>query len=74
MIKYVFSGKIFKRNLKSKKIFISGAIAVGCELLKNIALMGALTNIDSILTIIDYENIEISNLNRKFLFNNKNIG
>ena len=68
----IFGEKV-QEKLENLKIFVSGAGAVGCELLKNIALMGASTGKDGLLTITDYDNIENSNLNRQFLFNHKNI-
>ena len=45
-----------------------GAGAVGCELLKNFALMGICTNSNSLLTVTDHDRIEKSNLSRQFLF------
>jgi len=68
----IFGEKI-QEKLENLKLFVSGAGAVGCELLKNIALMGASTGKDGLLTITDYDNIENSNLNRQFLFNHKNV-
>jgi len=50
-----------------------GAGAVGCELLKNFAMMGICTNPDSLLTITDHDRIEKSNLSRQFLFGEKDI-
>ena len=67
-------GKEIQERLQKLNIFIAGAGAVGCELLKNLALLGISTEENSLLTVTDYDNIEISNLNRQFLFNNKNIG
>ena len=55
--------------IQNLNILLAGAGAVGCELLKNIALLG----ITSCL-IIDDDNIEISNLNRQFLFHEENKG
>jgi ubiquitin-activating enzyme E1 len=63
------NNKIFKDKLKEQDIFIVGAGALGCELLKNLAMIG-IGNI----TITDMDIIEKSNLNRQFLFRNTDIG
>lgn len=59
----------FKDKIKEQQIFIIGAGAIGCELLKNLAMIG-IKNI----TITDMDTIEKSNLNRQFLFRNNDIG
>lgn len=65
--------KVFGRELQLKlskmKYFIVGSGAIGCELLKNFAMIG-LKN----LIVTDMDIIERSNLNRQFLFSNKDIG
>ncbi len=69
---HIFGDEI-QEKIKNLKIFACGAGAVGCELLKNLSLMGIATGKDGCVSITDYDCIENSNLNRQFLFNNKNI-
>ena len=67
-------GQEMQKKLNNLNIFIVGAGALGCELLKTLALMGISTNMQSNTTITDNDLIETSNLNRQFLFRNKDIG
>jgi len=48
-----------------------GAGAIGCELLKNFAILGLGTQ--GQVTLTDPDVIEVSNLNRQFLFREKHL-
>jgi ubiquitin-activating enzyme E1 len=62
-------GKSFQNQLNNSKVFIVGSGAIGCEHLKNFAMIGV-----GNLVITDMDTIERSNLNRQFLFRPSHIG
>lgn len=70
--------KIFGEELQEKisnmKYLIVGSGAIGCELLKNFAMIGLGTGLDGKIYVTDMDTIEKSNLNRQFLFRNNDIG
>lgn len=69
----VFGSKLQKK-LEDATVFIVGSGALGCEFLKNVALMGVCCGNVGKLTITDDDVIEKSNLSRQFLFRDWNIG
>ncbi|WOK96679.1 hypothetical protein Cni_G05386 [Canna indica] len=69
----VFGSKLQKK-LEESKVFVVGSGALGCEFLKNLALMGVCCSQKGKLTITDDDVIEKSNLSRQFLFRDWNIG
>lgn len=61
-------GNRFQQILGALRYFVVGAGAIGCELLKNFAMMGIGAMKGGQITITDMDLIEKSNLNRQFLF------
>ena len=62
-------GEDIVNKVENSNIFIVGSGAIGCELLKNACLLGVGNTI-----VTDMDTIERSNLNRQFLFREKDIG
>ena len=69
---------IFGNNIQNKlsdiNLFMIGAGALGCEFLKNFSLMGISDNKNKNVIVTDNDNIEVSNLNRQFLFRKGDVG
>ena len=61
-------GNEFQKKLSNLKYFLVGAGAIGCEMLKNWACMGLGTGPQGSILVTDNDIIEISNLNRQFLY------
>lgn len=55
-------------------MFLVGVGALGCEYLKMLALMGVSMKGMGTTTLTDDDRIEVSNLNRQFLFRKEDIG
>ena len=67
-------GNEIQQKIEESNIFMIGAGALGCEFLKNFALMGISTKQGKKLIVTDNDNIETSNLNRQFLFRKTDVG
>lgn len=76
-------GKEILQKIRKMKILVVGAGAIGCELLKNFSLLEVGTNlneskskdqeINNGIIVTDPDIIEVSNLNRQFLFREKHL-
>jgi len=67
-------GKEFQDKIANMKQFLVGAGAIGCEMLKNWALIGLGTGPKGKISVTDMDTIEKSNLNRQFLFRPADVG
>jgi ubiquitin-activating enzyme E1 len=63
----------FQQLLSEAQLFLVGAGALGCELMKNLAMSGMCTAADGKLVVTDMDSIEVSNLNRQFLFRPRDV-
>ncbi|CAB3372660.1 Hypothetical predicted protein [Cloeon dipterum] len=66
-------GHKFQQKLGALRYFVVGAGAIGCELLKNFAMSGIGAGPDGNIFVTDMDLIEMSNLNRQFLFRRHDI-
>ena len=75
-------GRTLQKQLAALRVFLVGAGALGCEFIKNFAMMGLACAAEGApaasaageLTVTDDDTIEKSNLSRQFLFRDWNIG
>ena len=70
---YSCIGEELSTKLANLNLFMVGCGAIGCEMLKNLALLGIGTGENGRITITDNDLIEKSNLNRQFLFRQRHI-
>lgn len=67
-------GREVQERLQNINTFMVGAGALGCEYIKAFALMGLGCSNNGKVHCTDNDNIEVSNLNRQFLFRQGNVG
>ena len=67
-------GASFHTKLQNTKTFLVGCGALGCEYLKNFAMIGLACGPEGKVIVTDNDRIEVSNLNRQFLFRDRNVG
>ncbi|KAK0277488.1 E1 ubiquitin-activating protein [Friedmanniomyces endolithicus] len=67
-------GHSYHEKVTNVKQFLVGAGAIGCEMLKNWAMLGLGSGPKGNISVTDMDQIERSNLNRQFLFRPKDVG
>jgi ubiquitin-activating enzyme E1 len=64
----VVLGRKLQDKINKLNYFLVGSGAIGCEMLKNWAMMGVASDEVGLVHVTDMDTIEKSNLNRQFLF------
>lgn len=67
-------GREYQEKISNVTQFLVGAGAIGCEMLKNWAMIGLGTGPKGQIRVTDMDQIEKSNLNRQFLFRTNDVG
>lgn len=67
-------GRTFQERIANTREFLVGSGAIGCEMLKNWAMMGLGSGPQGQIHVTDMDTIEKSNLNRQFLFRAPDVG
>ena len=62
-------GAALYERVRSARVLVVGAGGIGCELLKNLVMTSFLNHIE----VIDLDTIDVSNLNRQFLFQRQHV-
>ena len=72
ILKLILGEKAYNKLIETNLLLV-GAGAIGCELLKNYAMIGLSTGKNGKIYITDPDVIEVSNLTRQFLFREKHL-
>ncbi len=66
-------GEELVSKIQDTRLFMVGSGAIGCELLKNYAMLSLASGPKGNITLTDPDIIEVSNLSRQFLFREKHL-
>ena len=55
-------------RIKNARVFVVGAGALGCEILKNLGLMGVGLGSNGMIEVADMDAVEVSNLSQQFMY------
>jgi ubiquitin-activating enzyme E1 len=66
-------GREIQERIENARTFLIGAGAIGCEMLKNWAMLGLATGENGHIHVTDMDVIEKSNLSRQFLFRSSDV-
>ena len=72
ILNLILGDKAYQKLIETNLLLV-GAGAIGCELLKNYAMIGLSTGKNGKIYITDPDIIEVSNLTRQFLFREKHL-
>eukprot|EP00937_MAST-01D_sp_MAST-1D-sp2_P003580 g3580.t1 len=67
-------GDALFEKVTSSRLLVVGAGGIGCELLKNLVMSGFGTGASGLIEVVDLDTIDVSNLNRQFLFRKHHVG
>ena len=67
-------GDALVERIRNARLLVVGAGGIGCELLKNLVLDGFGCGERGEIEVVDLDTIDVSNLNRQFLFRSRHVG
>lgn len=70
---YKLLDKNLIKNIKKKSIFVVGCGALGCEITKNLSMLGFCSTTKAILSLTDMDTIDTSNLSRQFMYQEEDV-
>ncbi|BGO95008.1 hypothetical protein NBRC10512_006528 [Rhodotorula toruloides] len=68
----ILGPQLFER-VQDARLLVVGAGGIGCELIKNLVMSGFGTGERGLIEVLDLDTIDLSNLNRQFLFQKQHV-